>query len=598
MMALVAPLTTALTAFGAIVAASRRWRDISGSTLVRGLSAAAILGILVSGAMHRFANVDHLLWASDEMVTLMAGIRLHLLPLWNLAAADARENFFKSLVMPIHGLGDNVFFYLVVALFRTLHLPITEANLFTASAVLAVATLALLFLFVRRLFGLGAAVLALALAAWNHALIDFSTKGFQINFVIFLQVASLYAYVRHVSDNRWRSSLLMALLMLLCAGSELFYMGPVFLLLHAATRTVLAQNPQSGARPVRLAEAKNAAVWGAYGLMLLVDSILFFYVGRRLPLTLFGQLAVKRHLGGSWIPHYGLADFHRYFNLAFSELPDALPLVLAAALLLPLLNRRNPYAITCSAYLVGLMALAYVMRFSLTPNFMHLIVPAAIVVSGAATHLVAEGLKRVRATRDVAGPLSGFICVSLVALIVAPWRLAVRDAAAESYQCVKAVGYALRELGQPNMDIRVMFLSDQVYIPPTMEYYTGMNASADDDQPTRIFHIREPSPRYVPSAIAKRIGIDRFDAYVDFTKEAFPFKREVLADAHALGLHEVYRIGTGEDVCATIWSPRALPRRTASIEEGNRGFDRTYAYWDKLFSSVNVGAFWYYDANY
>jgi hypothetical protein len=597
-MTAVMPVTAALAAFGAILAVLRRnWDAIGSTAAMRGLSAAALLGILVSGAIHRFADVDHLLWASDEMVTLLAGIRLHLLPWWNLGA-EARENFFKSLVMPIHGFGDNVFFYLVVALLRLLRLPITEASLFTAGAALAMATLALLFLLVRRLFGTAAAMTALALAAWNQALIDFSVKGFQMNFIVFLQVASIFTYLLHASRNRWSWSALMALLMALCAGSELFYFGPLFLLLHATRRAAWQAEGAAPGRYVRPLDRKSLVVWSAYGLVLLLNVWLFFLVGRRIPLTLFGQLAVKRGLGTAWVPDYGLDDFARAFDAVMGELPHATVVTAIAVIWLLARNRRSPYARFFSLSMTGLAVLAVMMKLVLHPNLMHLVLPAIIVVSVAATQAVGWLMGRVGRLRAAAREWPGLVCVAVVIPLAAPWRVIPWDQPAEPYRCIKAVGYALRELGGPAMDVRIMFLSDHAYIPPTMEYYTGLCASQDDDEPTRIFHARQATEAYVPSRIARRLGIERFDFYVEFVKERFPLKAALLADLEPLGLHEAYRIEDGGEPCAVISSPRRLARRVLSVEEGNRGFDATYAYWERLFHSRNVGAFWYYDANY
>lgn len=562
------------------------------------VSLAVVLSILLSAAIRRFANTDHLLWASDEMVTLMAGIRLHLLPLWNFATDDARENFFKSLVMPIHGLGDNVFFYLVVWGLRLLRLPVTEHYLFSAGAALSVISLVLLFLLVQRLFGLGAGVFALALASWNQVLIDFSVKGFQINFVVFLQLAAFCTYLLHVSRDRWSWSLLMTILMVLVAGSELFYLAPMLLLFHAAVRWSFRLGTVEQGRYVRFMHRKNLVVWGGYGVMFLVNVALFFIVGHRIPLTLFGQLAVKHRLGASWTPDYGLDDFIFHFDAVMPEIPHAAVVALVAVGWLLLRNRRAPYALFFSGYVLFITVLAYAMKFVLQPNLMHLILPVVVVISVAVTGLITWAMERWWGRVASLGPLSGICCAAAFLPLAAPWRVMPLDQPGEPYRCVKAVGYALRELGQPHMDIRVMFLSDHAYIPTTMEFYTGLCASWDDHEPTRLFYLRAPRPDYLPSRIAERVGLDRFDHYVDFTKERFPMKPEVLADVRPLKLHEVYRIMDGDSVCATISSPRPWPSRVLSVEEGNAAFNRTYAYWPRLFSSVNVGAFWYYDANY
>ena len=51
-------------------------------------------------------------------------------------------------------------------------------------------------------------------------------------------------------------------------------------------------------------------------------------------------------------------------------------------------------------------------------------------------------------------------------------------------------------------------------------------------------------------------------------------------------------------VHARIYSPHAGPRRTLTIEEGNRGFDQTYARWDRLFTDRYAGVAYYFGASY
>ena len=421
------------------------------------VSLAALL-IIGSGVMVRFLGVDHVLWGSDEFVTLLAGIRLHLLPLWNLQA-QIRENFFKSLFMSIHGLGDPVFFYLVVAVYRLFDIPITEANLFRAGALLGVASLVLLSLFMRRFFSRGAALTALAFGAWSPALIGVAKTGFQINFIIFLQLAALLAYLLHLAKPRWPHAFLAGGLMILCAGSELFYMAPVFLLLHAAHR------------PRRPLDSKDALVWGAYGAMMLLNGYLFLRIGRLGDLTLPGHFFHNAVM----VPHppRPLMSFLGQLNLL--DLPPVVQAVLMGAGVAAAFLRRSPAALFGCAYLVLVVGMSWFMNFTYGANLVHLLTPSLIVMAVGATDLADRVLGRAVRDRRASDLWAGLLCAALLVPVMAPWRVKPVPEVPAPYRCVKAVGSAIRELGGSNMpDTRVFIASNHTMVPTTMEYYLGL----------------------------------------------------------------------------------------------------------------------------
>ena len=587
--------------------------------------------ILGSAATLRFVGTDQLLWGSDEMVTLLAGIRLHLLPLWNLGAR-VRENFFKSLVMPIHGLGDPVFFYLVVALFRVFDIPATEGNLFRAGALLSMGSLVLLFVLFRRLFGPGAAVAALAFGAWNSQLIGCAKNGFQINLIIFLQLASLIGYLLHLTKRRWWSAFLMASLMVLCAGSELFYMAPVFLLLHRAyglfsksTSSALARQEQREQR--RLWDSKDVLVWAAYGATMLLNGYLLLKMA---PLgddlTLFGHF----YHNAVVLPHppQKVASFLAHLNPL--SLPPLVHHILMIAGLVAFWIRRSAYTLFGLLYLALVVGLSWFMNFTHGANLIHLLIPCLIILAVGSADVMDRLLRRLvrdrrihlwipgliilavettdamdrllrRLVRDRRGRdlWAGVLCASLLVLVIAPWHARPAGDIPAPYRCVKAIGAAVRELGGANMpNVRVFIASNHTMVPTTMEYYLGLSATVGDHEPTHVFYIREMTPAYRPSQIARRMGFNGFDFYVEFAKEEFPGKEDVIKDMASSGLHEVYQVYDQSGVCARIYSPHASELKQMSIEQGNATFDRIYAHWNHLFYNVNVGTFWYFGAHY
>lgn len=562
------------------------------------------LAVLVSAAWYRFKDVDHLLFGSDQMITLMAGIRLHLVSWWNLGA-PIRENFFKSALMSIHGLGDSAFFYPVVGFFRLLRIPVTEAYLYSAGAALSVASLGLLWLMVRRLFGMGPALAVLVLAAWNPLLVECATTGYQINFVFFLQIATLYSYVLHATKNRWGWSLLAAALVVLCAGSELFYIGPVLLGMHWACRRSAAPGTAAG-----WLSPKNLVVWGAYAMMLLVNVLIFLQLPPRLDLTLFGHLLLKPSIQQSWSPAYNFQMFVSGFDGLIPLIPGASLVViwLSLAVIVSSALRRHPFAVAFALYWVFIGGLTYAMRLTHLYNVIHVLVPSLVVIGVAMSHLAQALVSRLSPASPSApapargGPgelAAGLACALIMLPLVGPWAGKIRpvEHTPPAYASLKAVGYAVRELGHPGM--RVMILSNHAFMPASMEYYLGLSATFGDGHPTGIYVMQNDTEAYYPSRLAERTGTGACDFYVDLVQESFSGKPAALADLESLKLHEVAQVYDQDgSLHARIYSPREAPLKRLTIEEGNAGFNRTYAHWGKLFHDAYVGTIWYFGVNY
>ena len=586
--------TTALTAFAVIATVLHRSAPWASSKLARLVSLAMILLVLVSASWYRFQDVDHLLFGSDQMVTLMAGIRLHLLPWWNLGA-PIRDNFFKSSLMSIHGLGDSAFFYVVVGIFRLLNIPLTEANLFSASAALSMGSLVLFMLLMRRLFGIGPALVVLVLAAWNPPLIRCSPIGYQMTFVVFLQIAALYGYLLHVSKNQWGWSMVAAGLMVLCAGSELFYFGPVLLVLHWACR-----RSSTPGTTVGWLDPKNLLVWSGYASMLLVNLLIFLKLPPRLDLTLFGHLYLKPSISQSWAPLYSVRTFLAGFDSLIPLSVEGTYLIVGLSLAAILCSslRRQPFAVFVAVSCFFVAGLTYLMHLTHLFNLMHLLVPSLMVVGLAGSHVMhAVASRWLRPEHSPAG-LAGLACALVLVPLVGPWtgKITRVDEIPPAYRCMKAVGYAVRQLGPPKA--RVMILSDHAFMPLTMEYYLGRSATFAEDGSTSLYTMPDHSERYYPATLAARLGIGRCDFYVDFVQESFLNKPAALTDLASLNLHEVAQVYDEGGLCASMYSPHKTPMMRLTIDEGNAGFDRTYAYWDTLFHDAYVGTFWYFGVNY
>jgi len=239
----------------------------------------------------------------------------------------------------------------------------------------------------------------------------------------------------------------------------------------------------------------------------------------------------------------------------------------------------------------------YVMKMSHGLNTIHLLLPAIVVVGLAAVTLITGLMTRLAQRQGSASLLAGVMGVLILSCFARPWRMAPAPEVPAAYRGIKAAAYAIREFGSPSM--RVMVLSPHPFIPSTMEYYLGLAASAGHGAPIHLFYLRELDERYLPSRLAQRLGIGTFDYYLEFAQEEFPGKATFLEDLKRQELHPVAEI-IGQDgvVVARIYSPRATSLRRIRVEEGNRGFEQTYARWERLFSDRHAGVFFHFGADY
>jgi hypothetical protein len=559
--------------------------------------------LLAAATVHRFAGTDRLFFTSDELGCLLPAIRLHWLPWWNLDG-HVRYNFFKSAVMTLHGLGDTAFFYGVAGVCRVLRVGITEQHLMWSSAGLSAATLVVLWRFTRRFWGLGAAVAVLGLAAWMDSLITFSQTGFQITFVVFLQAAILWAYAAHASRDRWGSSLVAAALMALCAGSEVFFIAPVLLALHYTVWRVF-QGPVGG-RPegwnayVGWWSRKNLVVWGAYAAVMALNLFLLIAYGTKVWLTMFGHVYRKRMVETVNHPDFGPGVFIGAIDQVLTPVPWGAGLALAAAVTLAFRSRRDLWSRFLLAYYVFVTGASYALKLSWLHNLIHLLIPHVLLVGVAGTQLATWAMARLTRRRWTA-EAAGLLLAAGVLTVARPFTVrASTTPVPEPYRCIKAVGFAVRELGGEAMPRSTVFVASRhTMIPTSMEYYLGLNAASDDGEPTALFHAKEgPIEQYLASAVAKRLGRESFDFYVEFARETGADHDALIADLHAGGLAEVARIVEGPEIHARIYARTARPLRTITIAEGNAGFDRRYARWPELFYHRGAGTVWYFGNNY
>lgn len=575
-----------------------------------------LLAIVSFGAYYRFINIPRSISGAPaiDLTNSFSGIRLYLLPWWNLADS-LRQNFFKSLLYTGHGLGDTLFYYPVVLLYSALDIPLTEWNLFAAKAFLSTVTLVLVYCLASRLFNAWVGLLCAAILAFSPTDIAFSSLGWQLTFVIFLQVISVLAYFWYLSRRIWWTALPAAALLGIQAGSENFYYIAVLLVLHFCHVHEEKRSFRENVASFRYSflSWRNLLVWSPYAFMWVVNIAAYRRVGYQQDMTLLGHILWNTSLfSRSSGLSLGRPLIQMYLvDQVFNMVRKTYPIFSAAYFAALVLNFNHARRFTMRGFVWWwsiIVTALIVLSGRWNPfNAAHLLIPASVLIAVT----VSDGLQRVGRRLRPKGQVwetaaTGLVVITLM-LVLAPGAMTAKLSpkwglhyASDVFRGMKAAGAVVRTLGNPKMNVFVL-TTDDVPLSP-LEYYFGLSHSNSDYEPNQLFFHNE---RYAPQGgildpetLAAAYRFKEFDFYVEFVREPpYPQKAAVLDRLKARGVHLVAAIYDGPEAHepdVRIYSPHVIPFRRYLIHEQEDLFDRHYAKAENLFYNVNVWTGYYY----
>lgn len=576
-----------------------------------------LLGIVGFGAYVRFSHIPRSISGAntDDLINSFSGIRLYLLPWWNLSGW-LRQNFFKSLLYTVHGLGDTLFYYPVVLLYSAFDIPLTEWNLFVPMAALSTLTLILAYCLAALLFDAWVGLLFTMFLVFSPTHVAFSTLGHQTTFVLFLQVSSVLAYLWYLRrGTRW-FAFLAAVLLGIQAGSENFYYIAIFLGLHACHVYEERRSFKENIIAVRqnFLSRRNLLVWSPYAFMWVVNIYVYSRIGHQQDLTLLGHILIYTSTAplGLSVGEFVTLVLARMEN-AYNMVNNAYPIYTTVYFAVVALNLKHGMRFTIRGLVwwwsVTLTALTlYSIKRQFPTNTAHLLVPSGLLIA----ITVSDGLKHLMRHFRQQGPFReamafGLVIIALV-LALAPGALTAKLSpkwgaryASNVFRGMKAAGAVLRTLGNPKMNVFVLTTNGEVLTP--LEYYVGLSVSNADYEPNQLFY---HNPLYAPpgggilgpETLIAAYGLKDFDFYVEFVREpSYLQKAAVLDRLKARGVRLVAAIYHGPEEKESevrIYSSRAMPFRRYLAREQEELFDRRFANTENLFYNVNVSTAYYY----
>lgn len=362
-----------------------------------------LLGIIGFGAYVRFSHIPRSISGTfgDNIIYSFSGIRLYLLPWWNLSGL-LRQNFFKSLLYSRHGLGDTLFYYPVVLLYSGLDIPLTEWNLLAAKAFLSVITLVLVYYLTASLFNARVGLLCTTLLAFSPAHIIFSSLGWQMTFVIFLQAISVLAYLWYLRRRAWWTAVPASALLGIQAGSENFYYIAILLLLHFChaheEQRSFRENVASFSQDIF--SRRNLSVWSPYVLMWAVNIYVYSRIGHQQDLTLLGHILWSPYLlaqplgislGKFVFKMYGMPD------IAFNWVSNAYPIFSTAYFTALVLNLNHARRFNMQGFvwwwsIIVTASILFSRRWEYPCNTAHLLIPSCMLLATTVSNGLRSGV--------------------------------------------------------------------------------------------------------------------------------------------------------------------------------------------------------------
>ncbi|MFA5148833.1 MAG: hypothetical protein WC491_06895 [Candidatus Omnitrophota bacterium] len=550
--------------------------------------------LAVIAALHIAASAYYApnIFQSEPGAGVFGGIRLHYLNPFNFdfskgeAAADGTshilDNFVKSAVSGTHGMLDFLHWYLYIAVYSLLGIPLSESWFIFAQAVVMAAALvtlsllfaklydskpaALVFIFIaaqlfvnqsRSFYIIPANTLMEGLLLW--ALYIYAKKGES-----FLLVAALFLllFVNAASGNIVKLPLYM--LFIWCVSYKYHGLGPARFI-----RETIIKKPSNliFAVPVILALAGH------------------FYVFSRLGqshLGMFGWIMQKFGVSGAASRFSMLGEvFRKIFSFDAGDIWTAGLLFAFYVIAAVRSGRRAPlffFPLVYYAYIINTEPNSAILPFTM---ILSLGVYGIFLFAGSVT-----GQRAKTAGMVLSVILVSYILIRFTSLTAC--ELGARREPPPNY--LKAAGYFLREHMKPEDRIASLLAGTQNILN---EYYYGKNFFKSPVFGKYVYDLRnltEPESASNPVSAAERKADLAFyvvscSSYS--TDKAYASFVDSSVKAHSL--NKVADITAGGVTYISVYSARPIKYEKVDIAQACAGFDRKYANIKTLFANRHVG---------
>lgn len=582
------------------------------------LGGAGALALAVgAGFFFRVYHLDNVFW-NCETLTVMTGLRLHLLPFTNLSD-HASLNFFKALFTEVGGMRHILSAYVSSGVYQSLGIPVTEFCLLFPYALLGTLSIVLVFWIGRVLGDSRAGLVAAVLFAFSEPVIkSHRTDNAEatVTFLIAVSFAVLLFYRKHRTVP---AAVAMGLLLAVMTCMESIMLLPLMFLLLAAYVTDGA--PGVGARITKfvgfLGSGQGVAIWAPCVAILAAHYYVYSRVGVS-GLGLFGYIGYQysdthvtllQRLSGILGVNRQYASYYFTPWLYWATLGMFLVLVVHARFRF----RSELLRFSAVSFFYSMLIFVSVpsswsagMLHLYTCDVVNVLFFSAVwcgfieaVVAHARLGRYAEGARR-----------AAFATLGLLLAWSAVGQAGRTLKEPVLINTMKAVGFYLHEYGTPQATVYNLWSCQGRCMDSLSEYYYGklvMNAPGW----RRQSFCRGTA---TVEATLAHYGLDDFDFYVNLREIPFEDRnggpsrldakatREFGTDEAAeglvsrLGLRRVSSITYRGRVLAEIFSRREYPVHDFDVKVAGDGWNEKYARVSEIITSPWVGlcSFWGY----
>ncbi|MBN3038337.1 MAG: hypothetical protein JW869_02845 [Candidatus Omnitrophica bacterium] len=520
-----------------------------------------------------------------EPWSVFCAIRFHYLPLFNFGT-DAWDNFFKSWFATSHGINDFIYFYLVTGIYDFFKIPLSEANFYYALYFLGTLYLLLMISLGKSVFNLETGCLAaIVLSVSYHGLYSTHCLNHRMT-TLFLQLLLFMSAFFYLKDKKsLLRRIFFSVMLCVSASMELFLFLPLVLFLEIMWHFHYESNANWKTAIKDLLRLRHLVLW----IPAFLSFFTICYIWMRFRASNLGMFAYSSRA----FP-FSLANFSGFLNLTkFIKKADAnifitATLLFIAMFLVLLLFRRIRWHNPIFFFILAFLLVTFTNISTNRWKFYSANVSMGMITAYGFTTLFHFFRKKIKFVA-----LIGCLAVVYIAGVV------VLKGAKEYFEfeqlryktvkayfslpSLKAVGYYIREYGEPESTVFNLFYNN-VYFDHS-EYYYGKYVVYDNIYPKKNFSL----VFYSPAEAKKKRSLKKdFDFYV--TLKGYDKYKKVVGERFLSDYRKVADVYDQEEWLASIYSANpSYPYLRMEISEYNRLWDEKYANLEHIFEHGRFG---------
>lgn len=551
--------------------------------------------LIIIAVLHIFASAYHMpnVFENEPSAGAFGGMRLHYLKMWNfdfsagLSVKDGTshilDNFIKSATSGTHGLLDFLHWYIYIAVYTILGIPINEFWLLFAQTIVMISALLIICLLVDKVYDDRLAAL-IFMAIASQVYINYSRSFYIIPPNTLFEGLLLYAlYIYNNRRVNLAFSFSLFVLLFINSASGNFIKLPLYLLfIWCANYKINGLSVAVSFRKFVIEKPSNLL----FAIPVLAALAAHFYVYSRIGVSNLGMLGwISQKMGLSTPTFLKLILFRQSLEkFIFAKLIDWWMVIIISAfygLAVFRGGRKIPLLLFPIVY--------YLYLINLEPHSATLAYIIFISIGISGMFSLAKGITETMVKRlsyIFILVLTAYTLVNLTGKTV--YSAVTRPKPAPN--CLKSIGFFLREhMARDDKIASLLSQTDNIL----NEYYYGKTFFKSPVFGKEIYdykNLTEPQSANNPVSPNE---VDREFPFYVIDNAAYKNDKNYAKFVDRLikkySLKKAADVADGSIICASVYSSRPIGSTRLNSEEANIKFDKKYANLKNLFYHHHVG---------